>query len=140
MTGIGENTLAQPVKPPLRKRRACLAKLVKNRLTLTTTSAVLASRLPVLVIPPRRSVSPLERSDGTSPHQLAKAGAVRNLVKEPASAASLKAVRVSIPLMQESASTAGRHRSVRARASTFFSSCRRSDSAHLAAVTLCSVK
>lgn len=72
MTGIGENTLAQPVKPPLRERRACLAKLVKNRLTLT-----LASRLPVLVIPPRRSVSPLERSDGTSPHQLAKAGAVR---------------------------------------------------------------
>ena len=45
-----------------------------------------------MVIPPRRSVSPLERSDGTSPHQLAKAGAVRNLVKEPASAASLKAV------------------------------------------------
>ena len=94
-----------------------------------------ASALPALVIPPRRSDSPLERSDGTSPHQLAKAGAVRNLVKEPASAASLKAVRVSIPLMQESASTARRHRSVRARASTFFSSCRRSDSAHLAAVT-----
>ena len=36
MTGIGENTLAQPVKPPLRERCACLAKLVKNRLTLTT--------------------------------------------------------------------------------------------------------
>ena len=36
MTGIGENTLAQPVKPPLRERRACLAKLVKNRLTLTS--------------------------------------------------------------------------------------------------------
>ena len=35
MTGIGEKTLAQPVKPPLRERRACLAKLVKNRLTLT---------------------------------------------------------------------------------------------------------
>ena len=35
MTEIGENTLAQPVKPPLRERRACLAKLVKNRLTLT---------------------------------------------------------------------------------------------------------
>ena len=35
MTGIGENTLAQPVKPPLRERRVCLAKLVKNRLTLT---------------------------------------------------------------------------------------------------------
>ena len=34
MTGIGESTLAQPVKPPLRERRACLAKLVKNRLTL----------------------------------------------------------------------------------------------------------
>lgn len=37
MTGIGENTLAQPVKPPLRERCACLAKLVKNRLTLTTS-------------------------------------------------------------------------------------------------------
>ena len=35
VTGIGEKTLAQPVKPPLRERRACLAKLVKNRLTLT---------------------------------------------------------------------------------------------------------
>ena len=41
MTGIGENTLAQPVKPPLRERRACLAKLVKNRLTLTETYACL---------------------------------------------------------------------------------------------------
>ena len=40
MTGIGENTLAQPVKPPLRERCACLAKLVKNRLTLTDFSAV----------------------------------------------------------------------------------------------------
>lgn len=40
MTGIGENTLAQPVKPPLRERRACLAKLVKNRLTLTLEAAV----------------------------------------------------------------------------------------------------
>lgn len=44
MTGIGENTLAQPVKPPLRERRACLAKLVKNRLTLTTVD-VLARRI-----------------------------------------------------------------------------------------------
>ena len=35
MTGIGEKALAQPVKPPLRERCACLAKLVKNRLTLT---------------------------------------------------------------------------------------------------------
>ena len=40
MTGIGENTLAQPVKPPLRERRACLAKLVKNRLTLTSRSGI----------------------------------------------------------------------------------------------------
>ena len=39
MTGIGEITLAQPVKPPLRERRACLAKLVKNRLTLTVFEA-----------------------------------------------------------------------------------------------------
>ncbi len=42
MTGIGENTLAQPVKPPLRERRACLAKLVKNRLTLTGVSTMLS--------------------------------------------------------------------------------------------------
>lgn len=34
VTEIDENTLAQPVKPPLRERRACLAKLVKSRLTL----------------------------------------------------------------------------------------------------------
>lgn len=40
MTGIGENTLAQPVKPPLRERCACLAKLVKNRLTLTGSSSI----------------------------------------------------------------------------------------------------
>ena len=38
-------------------------------------SAVRASALPALVIPPRRSDSPLECSDGVSPHQLAKAGA-----------------------------------------------------------------
>ena len=38
-------------------------------------SAVRASALPALVIPPRRSDSPLECSDGMSPHQLAKAGA-----------------------------------------------------------------
>ncbi len=43
MTGIGENTLAQPVKPPLRERGACLAKLVKNRLTLTAVSAARAA-------------------------------------------------------------------------------------------------
>ena len=42
MTGIGENTLAQPVKPPLRERRACLVKLVKNRLTLTAEDSALA--------------------------------------------------------------------------------------------------
>jgi len=45
VTGIGENTLAQPVKPPLRERRACLAKLVKNRLTLTTALAWLCGHL-----------------------------------------------------------------------------------------------
>ena len=44
MTGIGENTLAQPVKPPLRERRACLAKLVKNRLTLTPDERTEAAR------------------------------------------------------------------------------------------------
>ena len=47
----------------------------------------------------------LECSDGVSPHQLAKAGAERNLLKDPASAASLKAVRVSTPLMQDVSAT-----------------------------------
>ena len=55
MTGIGENTLAQPVKPPLRERRACLAKLVKNRLTLTHDH--LASYC---------GIAPRVRSSGTS--------------------------------------------------------------------------
>ena len=53
MTGIGENTLAQAVKPPLRERRACLAKLVKNRLTLTRRkplAAVLALLSAALVL------------------------------------------------------------------------------------------
>ena len=45
MTGIGENTLAQPVKPPLRERHACLAKLVKNRLTLTKANVATAREL-----------------------------------------------------------------------------------------------
>lgn len=45
MTGIGENTLAQPVKPPLRERCACLAKLVKNRLTLTSACEGFFGRL-----------------------------------------------------------------------------------------------
>lgn len=53
MTGIGENTLAQPVKPPLRERRACLAKLVKNRLTLTLGEGPGETRL--FYCDPRRS-------------------------------------------------------------------------------------
>lgn len=52
MTGIGENTLAQPVKPPLRERCACLAKLVKNRLTLTTDSADPVLQLRLLAVRP----------------------------------------------------------------------------------------
>lgn len=57
MTGIGEITLAQPVKPPLRERRACLAKLVKNRLTLTPDHDHLASYC---------GIAPRVRSSGTS--------------------------------------------------------------------------
>ena len=68
MTGIGENTLAQPVKPPLRERRACLAKLVKNRLTLT----------PALVIAPLRSLSPLECSEGVRPTHAANERALQD--------------------------------------------------------------
>lgn len=49
MTGIGEITLAQPVKPPLRERRACLAKLVKNRLTLTDTLERHGNTCPVML-------------------------------------------------------------------------------------------
>ena len=51
MTGIGENTLAQPVKPPLRERRACLAKLAKNRLTLTVRNPL--SLVPAIIARPR---------------------------------------------------------------------------------------
>lgn len=61
MTGIGENTLAQPVKPPLRERRACLAKLVKNRLTLTRASRRGDARLKSLLI---FSCNSLVRSSG----------------------------------------------------------------------------
>ena len=55
MTGIGEKALAQPVKPPLRERRACLAKLVKNRLTLTPRPAVRnpLSLVPAIIARPR---------------------------------------------------------------------------------------
>ena len=53
MTGIGENTLAQPVKPPLRERCACLAKLVKNRLTLTARTALVESAWHYLTCTPR---------------------------------------------------------------------------------------
>lgn len=35
------------MKPPLRERRACLAKLVKNRLTLTVKSAFATPSLPI---------------------------------------------------------------------------------------------
>ena len=35
------------MKPPLRERRACLAKLVKNRLTLTTLEEALGSTVVV---------------------------------------------------------------------------------------------
>lgn len=44
MTGIGEKALAQPVKPPLRERCACLAKLVKKRLTLTVLALARTDR------------------------------------------------------------------------------------------------
>lgn len=61
MTGIGENTLAQPVKPPLRERHACLAKLVKNRLTLTRASRRGDARLKSLLV---FSCNSLVRSSG----------------------------------------------------------------------------
>ena len=53
MTGIGKKALAQPVKPPLRERCACLAKLVKNRLTLTEGDETYACLLTVPGIGPR---------------------------------------------------------------------------------------
>lgn len=82
MTGIGEITLAQPVKPPLRERRACLAKLVKNRLTLTAldeagaleaeTAALLAVSVDIGRFPDHDhlasycGIAPRVRSSGTS--------------------------------------------------------------------------
>lgn len=54
MTGIGEKALAQPVKPPLRERCACLAKLVKNRLTLTRANREIKRRYRVVQSFPSR--------------------------------------------------------------------------------------
>ena len=61
-----------------------------------STSARRTWPLPARVIPPRDSVSPLERSEGASPHHEANDGAVGNLEKSPASAASRKAVATSV--------------------------------------------
>lgn len=69
MTGIGENTLAQPVKPPLRERRACLAKLVKNRLTLTASEVGDFSRF--------RSGRQVTSYFGLAPKQRSSADSVR---------------------------------------------------------------
>ncbi len=49
-----------------------------------STSARRTWPLPARVIPPRDSVSPLERSEGASPHHEANDGAVGNLEKSPA--------------------------------------------------------
>ena len=57
-----------------------------------STSARLTREFPARVIPPRDSVSPLERSEGASPHHAANDGALGNLEKSPASAASRNAV------------------------------------------------
>lgn len=57
-----------------------------------STRAVRTWALPARVIPPLDEVSPLECSEGTSPHHEANSGAVRNLEKSPASQASRKAV------------------------------------------------
>ena len=64
---------------------------------------------PARVIPPRDSVSPLERSEGASPHHAANDGALGNLEKSPASAASRNAVATSTPFTRHSASTVGAH-------------------------------
>lgn len=60
-----------------------------------STSARLTWEFPARVIPPRDSVSPLERSEGASPHHAANDGALGNLEKSPASAASRNAVATS---------------------------------------------
>ena len=49
-----------------------------------STSARLTREFPARVIPPRDSVSPLERSEGASPHHAANDGAPGNLEKSPA--------------------------------------------------------
>ena len=74
-----------------------------------STSARLTWEFPARVIPPRDSVSPLERSEGASPHHAANDGALGNLEKSPASAASRNAVATSTPFTRHSASTVGAH-------------------------------
>ena len=67
--------------------------------------------------PLRISVSLLERSEGASPHHAANDGALGNLEKSPASAASRNAAATSTPSTRRSASTVGA-RSGREAAST----------------------
>ena len=74
------------------------------------------------MFPPRDSVSPLERSEGASPHHAANDGALGNLEKSPASAASRNAVATSTPFTRHSASTVGAHSGREAASSTLRSS------------------
>lgn len=83
-----------------------------------STSARRTWELPARVIPLRGSVSPLGRSEGAGPHHEADGGAVGNLEKSPASAASRKAVATSMPFTRHGASTTGAHSGCEAASST----------------------
>ena len=87
-----------------------------------STSARLTWEFPARVIPPRDSVSPLERSEGASPPRAANDGALGNLEKSPASAASRNAVATSTPFTRHSASTVGAHSGREAASTTLRSS------------------
>ena len=91
--------------------------------------------MPVLVIPPLASISPLECSDGVRPSHEAYAPAEVNRLKHPASAAGQKAVTASMPLMHESAPTTPAHRSERDSASTRLPRAHLPDSAQRTQVT-----
>ena len=76
-----------------------------------STSSFLAWELPVLVMPPRETLSPDELSEGTSPRNDASAGALSKREKSPTSARRENALTVLMPRRQLSAATRPRYAS-----------------------------
>ena len=93
-----------------------------------STSARRTWALPARVIPPLDEVSPLECSEGASPHHEANDGALGNRAGSPISQASRNAVATSTPFTHLSASTAGFHSGRPADSATLLASASRASS------------